>query len=265
MAQNLVVNGTTYNGVDSLSMTNKNGEKVIYVEKVNVGGDTPVAKIGDREFYTVEEALVEAVSGETVTLINNSIEHVTLIIPNGVTLNLNDKTLTADYIVGVEGGCLVDSNNTGVGKVIIAKESLVLHKTNSGTVPIYVGDGYIFTTFMYNFSQDTSYTGTGFKIKALYAPNLSVVNVLKNGALDNNIDIGIMASWSDNTAFLKFDEETVATVFSSNKGTVTGYNNMFTMTINGFDNIQNLAVNLLVVSGTNARSTSSKTITINTT
>lgn len=28
MAENLVVNGVTYNGVDSISMTNENGEKV---------------------------------------------------------------------------------------------------------------------------------------------------------------------------------------------------------------------------------------------
>ena len=38
MAQNLVVNGVTYNGVKSLEMTNENGEKVLYTEGGSGGG-----------------------------------------------------------------------------------------------------------------------------------------------------------------------------------------------------------------------------------
>ncbi len=38
MAQNLVINGITYNGVESLEMTNDNGEKVLYTEGGSGGG-----------------------------------------------------------------------------------------------------------------------------------------------------------------------------------------------------------------------------------
>ncbi len=41
MAQNLVINGVTYNGVNSLEMVNADGEKVIYTEG---GGEAPVIR-----------------------------------------------------------------------------------------------------------------------------------------------------------------------------------------------------------------------------
>ena len=41
MARNLVVNGVTYNGVESLEMTDENGEKVLYTEGGGGGGSEP--------------------------------------------------------------------------------------------------------------------------------------------------------------------------------------------------------------------------------
>ena len=64
MAQNLMIDGTVFHGVDSISMTNENGEKVTYIEKTNAGTGVYVAEIGERQFYTVEDALAAAVSGE---------------------------------------------------------------------------------------------------------------------------------------------------------------------------------------------------------
>lgn len=40
MAQNLVINGVTYNGVESLEMTNEIGEKVLYTEGGGGGGES---------------------------------------------------------------------------------------------------------------------------------------------------------------------------------------------------------------------------------
>ena len=36
MAQNLVINGVTYNGVESISMTNKSGGKVEYIAAADI-------------------------------------------------------------------------------------------------------------------------------------------------------------------------------------------------------------------------------------
>lgn len=154
MAQNFVIGGTTYNGVDSISMTNENGEKITYVEKTNPGTGVPVATIGSREFYTVEDALKEAVSGETVMMIADSNEPADLIIPSGVTLNLQSNTLTVDSIIGMDGSFLtanaMKTNGTGSGIVVIEKENLLLSQTtvssqqNMAILPIWVDNCYKF-------------------------------------------------------------------------------------------------------------------------
>lgn len=46
MAQNLVINGITYNGVQSLEMTNDSGEKVLYTEGGSGGGGDPSLPAG---------------------------------------------------------------------------------------------------------------------------------------------------------------------------------------------------------------------------
>ena len=90
MSQNLIIDGNVFNGVDSITMTNDNGNKVTYVEKI-IG--EVVAKIGDTEFYTVEEALKGSVSGDTVLMVANSIENSSVTVPSEVTLDLNGFSL----------------------------------------------------------------------------------------------------------------------------------------------------------------------------
>lgn len=117
MSQNLVVDGVTYNGVDSLAMTNEAGKKVIYVEKVNCGTGVPVAQIGEREFYTVEDALAGAAPGDIVKLAADSAEAVNIIVPEGVTLDLNGKTLTCDGITTFNGQVMDSAAEVGGVKV----------------------------------------------------------------------------------------------------------------------------------------------------
>lgn len=137
MAQNLLINGSVFNGVESIDMVNANGEQVTYVEKVNAGTGVPVAKIGEREFYTVEDALAGAVAGDTVTMIANSTENVNLIIPNGVTLDIKSFTLTAISVLGLHGSKLTgaaDGNKNYTmdagGVLKVARENLILPADN---------------------------------------------------------------------------------------------------------------------------------------
>lgn len=64
MAQNLIIGGTVYNGVDSLSMINENGEKISYVEEANAGVDTSDATATAGDILSGKTAYVD---GEKVT------------------------------------------------------------------------------------------------------------------------------------------------------------------------------------------------------
>ena len=154
MAQNLMIDGTVFHGVNSISMTNENGEKVTYIEKTNAGTGVYVAEIGERQFYTVEDALKAAVSGETVKLISDCVENVNIVVSPGVTLDLNGKSLEADNVAALTTAHVIDSldnypNKKG-GVLRVARNNLVLDPNNA-QMPLWNGtDGYIFSTIAFS-------------------------------------------------------------------------------------------------------------------
>ncbi|OUN19921.1 hypothetical protein B5G34_16710 [Flavonifractor sp. An82] len=95
----------------------RNGDRTVSIVK------SPVAQIGTAKYDTLEEALKEAKSGDTIKLLQNVALTDRVIISKNITLNLNDKTIssTADYTFLVnrnvsftlENGELKTTNNTG--------------------------------------------------------------------------------------------------------------------------------------------------------
>lgn len=76
----------------------------------------PVAKIGDTEYETLEEAIADAAEGDIITLLTDvEIEELNL---NAVILDLNGCTLTADAVVAT----VKDSSN-GNGLIKLAEEA----------------------------------------------------------------------------------------------------------------------------------------------
>ena len=82
-----------------------------YEKRINTDGTvsvvkSPVAQIGSTKYDTLEEALKEAKSGDTIKLLQNVALTDRVIISKNITLNLNDKTIssTADYAFIVNTG-----------------------------------------------------------------------------------------------------------------------------------------------------------------
>ncbi|OUN10382.1 hypothetical protein [Flavonifractor sp. An91] len=77
-----------------------NGDRTVSIVK------SPVAQIGSTKYDTLEEALKEAKSGDTIKLLQNVALTDRVIISKNITLNLNDKTIssTADYAFIVNTG-----------------------------------------------------------------------------------------------------------------------------------------------------------------
>ena len=205
-------------------------------------------------YASVAEALEAARSGETVLVLADQTVEAVMVTP-GVTLDLNGHSVTTTYAVGFASAQIVD--NAGSGRLVAAKDNVVLDK-NNGMVPIYDGNGYLFTKSGFAVKKDTSYQGEGFKVNASVCPSsMDVVELLKNGAADNNLQVMILLTWdtADGTGSQKFvfTDEVVAQVFQSNNGTTTGYGKMFAMTITGADTVENLHADIALVSGTNVQ------------
>lgn len=261
MAQNLMIDGTVFHGVDSISMTNENGEKVTYIEKTNAGTGVYVAEIGERQFYTVEDALAAAAPGVTVTMIADSTEAANLIIPAGVILNLQGHALTANNIVGIEGSSLGGSpwsNNAG-GRVIIGQKNLSLPRK-----PYYDGKYdviliwdtvdkcYKFTRMIVNSSvasnRGLTITDERIRFQFNYQSSGFIHTMMQdvNGAEDNGLKFLVRMEWETdagtaNQDFI-FSNAQVATV--AVRSPVTD----FAMAVNGYEAL-NINMDTLEVYG----------------
>ena len=210
------------------------------------------------KYMTLTEALNAAEAGQTVKLLSAVTEGYVLVAP-GVTLDLNGQTLTADYAVGFDTAHIVDSK--GTGKLVTGVENVVLDEENA-MAAVYANDGYIFTKAGFAIRKDASYTGDGLKIQAMaYPVNMAVVDLLKDGGADNNVEIVIILSWGTEEGTgsqeFVFTDEVVSQVYSSNVGAWNKYTSMFSMVVNGLDGIENLTARIAIVSGTNAAYVSS--------
>ena len=214
-------------------------------------------------YDNVADALAAAEAGQTVLVLRDQAAVKVLVTP-GVILDLNGHALTATYAVGFSSAHIIDSAATG--RLITALDNLILDDANS-MIPVYDGEGYIFTQAGFAIREDGGHTGEGFKIDAVaYPVRMDVVDLLKDGAADNNIQIVILLSWdtADGTGSQRFvfKDDVVAQVYNSNQGAWNSYEKMLSMVVTGFENIENLTARVQIVSGTNAEYISSQTLEI---
>ena len=205
----------------------------------------------NEKYMTLDEALDAAQEGQTVQLLKDVTAGYILVAP-GVTLDLNGKVLTADYAVGFDTAHIVDK--AGTGKLVTGMQNVVLDEENA-MAAFYNGEAYIFTQVGFVIRKEDAAAGIGLKAMA-YPVNMEVVDLLKNGAADNNVQIMVILSWTtdDGTGSQEFvyADHFISQVYSSNKGTWSSYGKAFTMTLTGAENIENLTARIAVVSGTNS-------------
>lgn len=256
MAQDLIINGNTVFDVERIDALNVTGDVVVYVEYPYPTTGATVAKIGDIEYKSVAEALSKAVSGDTVLMVADSDESgKTLIIPEGVTLDLAGKDLTAYSTIALRNGKVTDSSaNQGLLK--IPQGNLILNEDN-GLFPVYNGtSGYLFGDVRYGRSYQYNAETDVITYNFLCAPVLDVVALMKDGIADNEFRITLLMTWDENTGTASqeyvFNEATVIDVANSNNGTVGGYGKMYVAALTGLGHKTNLKIRARVVSNSGA-------------
>ena len=243
----------TYTAAADLNVvTSVEESQVIYengiyrVEPMSYGN---AARIGDVYFETVNEAIAAASAGDTIELVNDATESMVLL-NKGLTLDLNGFTLTADYFITLSGTQVLNSKTTGYLQV--PKTGINLHVTNK-YVPVWNNvDGYYLVDFGY---------GTGFSAAdgtAVYnfiarprnggVVNNTVVELLKDGAKDNELEIHVRLTWQDadgNTVYQDFvySEDQIGETYTNY---AAGY--VFKLSVTGYESFDSVTMNAVVVS-----------------
>ena len=232
---------------------------VIYVVTVNGVG-----------YESFADALMAAQPGDVLKLLEDVVVEDYLVIPNGVSLDLGDHSLTAQYLFASKDSQVY--GNADSGKLMVEKGNLALgqkgYSPAEGQYLLPVWDeaqnGYIFCLFI----VDTDAAkGRGLKIDeaagTLYfqfkhrATSAINTRLFADGATDNEMSVIIRLSWTNDqgTAYQDF-------VYNDAQvGKVTG-NFDYTFTLTGYSalniNLSTLQVQAMVV--TNSGATAFSTI-----
>lgn len=192
------------------------GVKVSKAADGSGGGDTFRAAVvsdgkGGQSAYSDLNAAVMAVAamkgGGTVTLLAD--QHVSgVVIPSGVTLDLGDSTLTAGYVIGVNGSCLTATPNSGRLKVARGRLALPEQgcRTASGQYILPVWDPgqncYLFSRFEVDtgnsvhglfVDEDAEVIRFRFRHQATDVINRTL---LADGAGDNALKVVVRLAWA---------------------------------------------------------------------
>jgi hypothetical protein len=173
-------------------------------------------------YNDVSDALMFATSGQTVILLVDGQTEAMLMVPAGVTFNLNGHTITAGNVFSF--GHIIDNNGTtdGVGGILISndrtKAFVQLQQTNN-YLPIYDTANGCYRFFGYEFvSMGAKLSGTN-TVKygvALKFTNVDAFKLLAETA-DSGLTISLQLTWNGAAAPMvyTFDADTVKT-FATN-------------------------------------------------
>ncbi len=196
-------------------------------------------------YETVNDALDEVASGQTVKMLDNSSE-VYVIIDNDVTLDLNGYELTARGVVAFEGSSIVDGSEDNTGLLKIAKNKLVLDADNEH-LPVWNADkgGYQFAAVSKINRKLYDMDANG-KVKYAFMPLIDedILDLLKKGGEESGVSVAVRISWMsvDNEGYevahaqdFVFSDEMVKAFMESYNN--SSFDKMFTLTVGGLEGI----------------------------
>ncbi len=214
-----------------------------------------VAKIGDVEYDSVEDAINAATTGQTVQLVADATAGMVMI-NSGVTLDLNGKKLTATYVVGFDGSNVIDTysevdrvvnatynvnGSTKTGGIYVSKDNVILSnkadrdETSSNVnnhkyvsyIPVYDAQEECYK-FIWAEMRDGQMTVTGSNFQ--FMPIIGYDAAERNGIqkdlfatgnlAGSGVSVGIRVTWVT-------DDYTASQVFTMTDKTVKDFINGF--------------------------------------
>ncbi len=187
--------GAIVKGVEGLNVTTTvEDHKVAYKNGVYYVTDLYVAKNTNTntEYETLEEALAKAGPEDEIDLIADVVECDIAIITKDVTLDLNGKTLVANYLVAFNGNDVVD-NATAKGKLVIDKNNISLASDNA-MMPVWnEKDGYVFIEATIYVSKNTDISKTFIQFKPNFGTEINAL--FADGMINNHLGTVVRLTW----------------------------------------------------------------------
>lgn len=162
--------------------------------------DKANVSVNGENFVNFAEALSAAQSGDVVALLADA-EEVAVIIPVGVTLDLNGYDLTATYVYATKTSDVIDS--VGGSKLYVPATSVTLAPDNA-QLPVYDAEAGAYTFRTVSFGTSGIVIGDAYtdedKLMYIFRPDLK--DILDDGAVNDRIEITAELVWFDNDANL---------------------------------------------------------------
>ena len=217
------------------------GETYTYENPI-VAKNTTTGKV----YTTVNEATMDAQEGETVVLLKDSTEMIVSVFA-GATLDLNGHTLAATYVTSF--GNIIDSSANNDGLLAVSASKLMLREDNA-QLPIRTENGYLFAEVL-KISTAMKDANT-FAFQPRVEPGM--LDLLKQGSDITDVTIQVLVSWKQNNGYrtqsFVYNNDFVAEYLNSYNAATDKYSKMFTLTLSGAENFEELTFTALVVSDT---------------
>ena len=170
--------------------------------------ERPAFKVSTKD--ELDAALAAAQNGDTIVLLDRVTVSGTIVLNQGITLDLNGHTLEAKYLVAFKGNHVVDDSKESTGKLIVAKDKVVFNHNNEFNdnvyLPVYaIDDGVGYYTFAKTYIgakyEDVIVDGVKDGFKVSFRPKFNddyedeVTNILVNGIADSGVQFVVRLTW----------------------------------------------------------------------
>ncbi len=221
----------------------------IQLKSITLNG-TPIAEVAEvaevngTKYATLQDAISNATTNDTIKLLGDIEYTETLTIANGITLDLNGKKLTASNVAAL-GGKVADNSQEKTGVLKVDSDKCAF-STNNGQMPVYNGeDGYVFTTITPQ-ELNNSVTGTNtFELvfKPLFGETINAL--LANSQVDTQISFRIRLDWKKagvpmTPVYLEYTDDMVQQVYGNSMA--------FSIKAFGVNNYEDLTITPMVIS-----------------
>ena len=199
------------------------------------------AKIETTEYATLDDAIKAAVKGDKIILTADT-QETSVMLKNGVTLDLNGHTLTVTKsVVTLSGNNIVDSTGGGVLKV--PKDRITLQKTNA-YLNVWNGEGYRFIDCE-QFKQSTTNIKNGKKYVFLPYLDPADYELLARGAESSGVAMKVQVTWTtakgkSASAVFKSTDELIQRFYENYDAATGKFGSAFKLTLTGTNSVSNL-------------------------
>ena len=199
------------------------------------------------EVYSgVTEAMMAAKEGETVILLKDAAEAMVSVFA-GATLDLNGNALAANYMSCF--GDIIDSSADNSGLLAVSADRMMIREDNA-QMPVHNGNGYKFAEVL------KIATAMASEYKFAFQPRFEpgMLELLKQGTATTGVTIQVQVSWKqgngERTQKFVYNDSHVQKYLNSYDDSTDKYGDMFTLTLNGAANFEELTFTALAVSNT---------------